>query len=433
MASAEIAGTLTGTVLEDAIFRTYGEVFISSDSLDGRFLAGTFDGLYGALTLTATGGWSYAMNNDLATVQSLAAATDSHDYFVLNWAGGLVQGLLDIVVQGANDPAAFDGDLAGTLDASRASSLSGKIEIRDPDTGEKEMQPLVAQQGEAGTLTLTKDGNWTYELLPGQDTAIIDQQKPVTDIFTVSAKDLTTTILTITVRPTAAPEIVLGTEDDDPLSGSPGDDQIRGAGGNDTLNGGQGNDLLDGGAGLDEAHFTSMRAASTISRQGGEILITGPEGSDTLRDVERAIFSDGALGFDIEGTGGKAYRLYQTAFDRVPDEGGVGYWIHLIDRGFISLEGAAAEFIASEEFQGLYGTDPTPDEFLSLLYRNTMNREPDDAGKLYWLDALNGEGLFAGTPCSKASVLLQFSESRENQDNVIGVISDGFEYLPWAG
>lgn len=209
------------------------------------------------------------------------------------------------------------------------------------------------------------------------------------------------------------------------------DAQANGLAGDDSIDGGAGDDRLDGGAGLDHALYHLPRASFDTARIDTHIRVTGPEGVDTLVSVERAIFTDGALGFDVDGTGGQACRLYQAAFDRVPDEAGLGFWIYVIDRGF-SLVEAAAAFMNSNEFRGLYGTDPTNEEFLSLLYRNVMNREFDNAGKLYWLDALDGNGLFLDNPLSRAAVLTEFSESAENQANVIGVISDGFEYLPYT-
>ena len=58
-----------------------------------------------------------------------------------------------------------------------------------------------------------------------------------------------------------------------------------------------------------------------------------------------------------------------------------------------------------------------------------MNRAPDP-GYSFWLDALYGRGQFEGTVFSQPFVLAQFSESPENQANVIGAITNGFFYGP---
>ena len=45
----------------------------------------------------------------------------------------------------------------------------------------------------------------------------------------------------------------------------------------------------------------------------------------------------------------------------------------------VTLKQAAAAFIGSEEFQHLYGTNVSTDEFVTLLYRNVLHRDPDAA------------------------------------------------------
>ena len=241
-------------------------------------------------------------------------------------------------------------------------------------------------------------------------------------------------VFTVAIGTASAPGP--GTSGSDTLMGTPGSDTLAGAAGDDALYGGAGNDTIDGGAGLDEAWFGSMRFANTITRQpGGDVSIQGVDGSDLLHDVERAVFSDVAVGFDVDGTGGKAYRLYQAAFDRTPDDAGVGFWMYYLDRGF-SFTQAAAGFIASAEFTSLYGANPTNDQFTQRLYQNVLHRDPDQDGYDFWNAALTG-GSWQGQPFgqvfSRADVLVQFSESVENKANVIGAIADGFNYLPWHG
>jgi hypothetical protein len=83
------------------------------------------------------------------------------------------------------------------------------------------------------------------------------------------------------------------------LSGLAGDDELRGLGGNDTLLGGAGNDLIDGGDGLDTAAYSGNRSAYVMTVTGGVTTITGPDGTDTLTNVERLQFADGL--YDISG------------------------------------------------------------------------------------------------------------------------------------
>lgn len=127
------------------------------------------------------------------------------------------------------------------------------------------------------------------------------------------------------------------------------------------------------------------------------------------------------------GNEAQAYRLYQAAFDRVPDQPGLVHWINHMDNG-LSLTDVAANFLASDEFRQLYGASQSTTEFVTRLYNNVLDRAPDVQGQAHWETALNGGSL------TKAQVLMSFSESPENRANVelVGVVQSGFEYVPVA-
>ena len=225
-----------------------------------------------------------------------------------------------------------------------------------------------------------------------------------------------------------------GNEIDNVIFGGPGGDYIYGAGGNDRLEGGQGNDnlsggadndALDGGLGLDVAHYSGARADYGISRGTSTTVLArrSNEGTDTLVNVERLQFADGVLGLDLDGNAGQAYRLYQAAFARTPDTPGLKYQTNALDTA-LNLWQVAGNFIASPEFQSLYGSPATVSDarFVTLLYNNVLGRAPEQAGYDYHMTNLAG-GL------TRAQLLTQFSESPENQRNVLPAIQDGI----WMG
>jgi len=83
-------------------------------------------------------------------------------------------------------------------------------------------------------------------------------------------------------------------EGDDLLYGFAGNDHLLGGAGKDKLYGGAGDDLIDGGADIDIAHFSGTKSAYTVAaKSDGSIVIIGPDGTDTLRNVEFLTFSDG--------------------------------------------------------------------------------------------------------------------------------------------
>lgn len=131
-----------------------------------------------------------------------------------------------------------------------------------------------------------------------------------------------------------------------------------------------------------------------------------------------------ALRHDIDGVAGQAYRLYAAAFDRRPDAQGLGYWIDMMDKG-VSLRAAAAGFTNSQEFIDLYGAHTSDAEYVDLLYQNKLHRAPDAAGRQFWVDAMQVQH------APREELLAQFSESPENQAQVIGAIQDGIAFTPW--
>jgi hypothetical protein len=95
-----------------------------------------------------------------------------------------------------------------------------------------------------------------------------------------------------------------------------------------------------------------------------------------------------------------------------------------LDMGY-SLVHIAQNSIDSPEFLRTYGPELTNTEFITLLYRNVLNREPEAAGLQYHLDEFaHGD--------TRAIMLTHFSESPENQANVIGQIGDGMLFIPYA-
>ncbi|WP_136418452.1 DUF4214 domain-containing protein [Herbaspirillum sp. ST 5-3] len=214
----------------------------------------------------------------------------------------------------------------------------------------------------------------------------------------------------------------------DTIFGSAGDDSISGNSGNDRLIGQGGNDIMDGGSGVDSATFSGARSNYAVSKNAGGIIIganSGTQETATLSNIERIIFSDTAMAFDIDGNAGKAYRLYQAAFDRAPDLPGIGFWMNALDVG-ATLQGVANDFYSSAEFKSLYGPSPTNADLLTHYYQNVLHRAPDAGGYAWWLDKLDHQ---EATPIQ---VLVDFSESAENVAQVIGVIQNGIEYTPYA-
>ncbi|MBQ5942337.1 DUF4214 domain-containing protein [Massilia sp. AB1] len=186
-----------------------------------------------------------------------------------------------------------------------------------------------------------------------------------------------------------------------------------------------GNQRIDAMGGLDTISFNGIKGAFSIQRGALETKVVDSSGTTaTLVNAERLAFADSTVALDIEGNAGKAYRLYQAAFDRTPDKGGLGYWINALDSGK-SLAQIAGGFTGSKEFADLYGSSTSNAEFISLLYDNVLHRAPDADGLNFWINAM----IVHQAP--REEILAQFSESAENQVQVIGAIQNGIEFVPY--
>jgi hypothetical protein len=219
---------------------------------------------------------------------------------------------------------------------------------------------------------------------------------------------------------------ILGNALNNTLTGGPNDNVIFADKGNDTIIlGDTGINVVSGDEGTDTVVLSGSRSRYTITAADTifNVEIGNPEQATSVSQVERIKFADGMVALDIDGNAGAAYRLYQAAFDRTPDKPGLGYWIDKLDKG-TSITAVAAGFFNSTEFKTLYGNNPTSADYINRFYQNVLHRAPDEAGFTYWMNELtNGHR-------SPVIALVQFSESPENQAQVIGAIQNGIDFIP---
>ena len=224
-------------------------------------------------------------------------------------------------------------------------------------------------------------------------------------------------------------ESVTGTAIADQLYGNELNNTITGRDGNDTIFADGGSDTINGGTGLDTVKYTLSQANYTLALGESSSTVTeiSTGANDSFSTIERVVFSDKAVALDIGSgeVGGSCYRIYKAAFNRTPDEGGLGYWIGQMDLGKTLVE-VSAGFIDSDEFRASYGTSPSNGEFLTKVYNNVLGRDPDSGGYDWWVDQL------ANNPEKTwEKVMADFSEGTENQANVLELIGNGVQYDLW--
>ena len=91
------------------------------------------------------------------------------------------------------------------------------------------------------------------------------------------------------------PMTLVGGPAGDTLTGGWANDTLYGNNGNDTLTGAGGNDTLDGGSGDDTAVFSQGLGNYSVQDLGSRIVVSGPDGSDTLTGIEQLRFADGTV------------------------------------------------------------------------------------------------------------------------------------------
>ncbi|UWQ81545.1 tandem-95 repeat protein (plasmid) [Leisingera sp. S132] len=217
-------------------------------------------------------------------------------------SGGLADsGVIEITVTGANDPAAFSGQLNAAMSEDGAGT-SGRIAVTDPDSLQQ-MTP-GSYTGNYGSLSLAADGSWNYTR-----TAVLDYLEPgqsVIDSFALTSADGTPAALEITIEGALDHLAITGTAAGESLTGGSGNDTLSGLGGDDTMTGMGGNDIIEGGSGFDYAAYlgNSDEFTFALATDGRGILVTDSnaldgldEGTDLLlAGTDAIVFADDAVG-----------------------------------------------------------------------------------------------------------------------------------------
>jgi hypothetical protein len=209
--------------------------------------------------------------------------------------------------------------------------------------------------------------------------------------------------------------------------------EVRGTASNDTLNsingshnfrGLAGDDLINGsGDFIDTAAYFGARSDFNIKIVNGlpvEVADKfGNEGTDLLNSVERLLFSNLSVAFDIDGNAGVTAKILGAVFgkDSVKNKEYVGIGLDLLDKGMDYTTLAGFALTAA----GLV----TNDQIVSTLWKNIVGTTATTVDKAPFVDMLeNGmivgdlAKLAAETPLNSANI------------NLMGLISTGLEYLP---
>ncbi|MFA0415958.1 VCBS domain-containing protein [Vibrio splendidus] len=191
----------------------------------------TNDTALGMLTITDDGEWTYVVDND--NVQYL----DDDEFVTEVYTVTAIDGTtseVTITINGADDPSEITvgegdsdmGEVTEDVDVDPESNdlmATGTLTITDVDANDvAAFQPNGTFNPEGSTndtalgmLTITDDGEWTY-VVDNDNVQYLDDDEFVTEVYTVTAIDGTTSEVTITINGADDPsEITVGEGDSD--------------------------------------------------------------------------------------------------------------------------------------------------------------------------------------------------------------------------
>ena len=211
---------------------------------------------------------------------------------------------------------------------------------------------------------------------------------------------------------------------------------LTGSTGNDSLTGSAGNDSIDGGAGTDAVVYSGSRSNFSLTKTSTGFTVvdsTGSAGTDTLLNMERIKFSDGAIALDVGATqsGGQTALLLgavlpgRLAFD-ASKQALLGAAIDLFDQGYSlqTLSGAVMRLPIWDILTGK--ATPSSTDIATYLLTNVNGVAPDATTLTTAIAALNTETSFA----TQGNFLWHLAESTANQTHVglVGLASTGLAY-----
>ncbi|HVZ42699.1 MAG TPA: M10 family metallopeptidase [Ramlibacter sp.] len=203
-------------------------------------------------------------------------------------------------------------------------------------------------------------------------------------------------------------------------------DTIQGGAADNHLTGGGGNDRLDGGAGTDTAMFNGTRDHYTVAHAAdGSITVSdlsGAEGTDSLVNMERVQFADGALAYDMDGHAGEAADLATLVFGAqyVTSPGLMGVVIGLLDNG------QAFPDVMQLALQCALGGHASNSDIVQLIYTHLTGH----AGSAALLQPIVAQLDCGALTAGGLGVLAAEHPANEVHIDFVGLAANGLEYTP---
>ncbi|MFP5418618.1 MAG: retention module-containing protein, partial [Gammaproteobacteria bacterium] len=157
---------------------------------------------HGTIVINPDGSITYTPDPDFNGVDTIV-------YTVSDGVNEPSTGSITANVTPVNDPAIITGQNAGTVTEDVTVTTSGTLTVIVPDAGEAGFVAQPSTSGAYGTFTLGTDGAWTYALDNANATVqALGAGQTLTETFTVTSLDGTTSSVTVTVNGNNDPAVI---------------------------------------------------------------------------------------------------------------------------------------------------------------------------------------------------------------------------------
>lgn len=215
------AGVLTN---DSGTSKSVSSAWAANDSAMTTVTGGgiSLTGLYGTLTISSDGSYSYALDNNNPSVDALQAGqtlSDEFRYRMTDSGGGYAVSTLNITINGANDAPSATGDTAVALESGGVNNgaaghnPTGNVLANDSDPEGAALTVSAisggtvgqAMAGSYGSLLLNADGSYAYTVDNGNASVqALNAGQTLTDTFTYTVSDnsggTATASLTVTIH-----------------------------------------------------------------------------------------------------------------------------------------------------------------------------------------------------------------------------------------
>lgn len=193
---------------------------------------------------------------------------------------------------------------------------------------------------------------------------------------------------------------------------------------------GAGSHNVQAGTGIDMVRYSDKHDLFSINMiASSELLVTKPKqlsSTDHLSNVERILFSDTGVAFDLNGNAGTIAKTLGAVFGKtsISNKEYAGIGLHFVD----DLHYSYADLMQLA-INARLGANPTSAQVVDLLYTNVVGSAPDAATRKSFTDLLDNHTF----TLASLGVLAADTDLNKANINLVGLAQTGLEYLPFAG